>query len=28
MNIKEGIENRFSVRAFTDEVPSMDKIKE
>ena len=28
MNIKEGIEKRFSVRAFTDEVPSMDTIKE
>ena len=28
MNIKEGIEKRFSVRAFTDEVPSMDIIKE
>ena len=28
MNIKEGIEKRFSVRAFTDEVPSMNIIKE
>ena len=28
MNIKEGIEKRFSVRAFTNEVPDMDKIKE
>ena len=28
MNIKEGIEKRFSVRAFTDEVPSMEIIKE
>ena len=28
MNIKEGIEKRFSVRAFTSEVPEMDKIKE
>ena len=28
MNIKEGIEKRFSVRAFTDEVPKMETIKE
>ena len=28
MNIKEGIEKRFSVRAFTDEVPSIELIKE
>ena len=28
MNIKEGIEKRFSVRAFTNEVPSMEIIKE
>ncbi len=28
MNIKEGIEKRFSVRAFTNEVPDKDKIKE
>ena len=28
MNIKEGIEKRFSVRVFTDEVPSMDIIKD
>ena len=28
MNIKEGIEQRFSVRAFTDEVPNMKIIKE
>ena len=28
MNIKEGIEKRFSVRAFTDEVPSMEIIIE
>ena len=27
MNIKEGIEKRFSVRAFKDEAPSMDIIK-
>ena len=28
MNIKEGIEKRFSVRAFTNEVPEMKIIKE
>ena len=28
MNIKEGIEKRFSVRAFTDEVPKLETIKE
>ena len=28
MNIKEGIEKRFSVRAFTDQVPSIELIKE
>ena len=28
MNIKEGIEKRYSVRAFTDEVPSTEIIKE
>ena len=28
MNIKEGIEKRFSARAFTNEVPSMKIIKE
>ena len=28
MNIKEGIEKRFSVRAFTNEVPSMELISE
>ena len=28
MNIKEGIEKRFSVRAFTDKVPSIELIKE
>ena len=28
MNIKEGIEKRFSVRAFTDAVPSMEIIIE
>ena len=28
MNIKEGIEKRYSVRAFTDEVPSIEIIKE
>ena len=28
MNIKEGIEKRYSVRAFTDEVPRIEIIKE
>ena len=28
MNIKEAIEKRFSVRAFTKEVPNMETIKE
>ena len=28
MNIKEGIEKRFSVRAFKKEVPDMELIKE
>ena len=28
MNIKEGIEKRFSVRSFTDEIPDMKIIKE
>ena len=28
MNIKEGIEKRFSVRAFTKEVPDMELISE
>ena len=28
MNIKDGIEKRFSVRAFTKEVPSMELISE
>ena len=28
MNIKEGIEKRFSVRAFTKEVPGMKMISE
>ena len=28
MNIKEGIEKRFSVRAFTKEVPDMKLISE
>ena len=28
MNIKESIEKRFSVRAFTEEVPKMETIKE